>query len=46
MRGGLRSATGELKSRDGRGCIAHHAGPVRKIRRALEMGVGARPTLR
>lgn len=41
----LRSATGELKSRDGRGGIAHHAGPVWKIRRALEMGVGARATL-
>ena len=43
MRGGLRSATGELKSRDGRGCIAHPPGPERKIRRALEMGVGPSP---
>lgn len=43
MRGGLRSATGELKSRDGRGCIAHHTRPEWKIRRALEMGVGPAP---
>lgn len=37
MRGGLRLATGELKSRDGRGCVAHHAGPVWKIEGPLEI---------